>query len=112
MLDDAQEITTYEAMLVITNQMLAAAQNSEWDKLVILEQECKALTDKLVQHSSQNILSHELQQRKIRIIHQVLADDAQIRMITEPWMEKLRSILNTAEHKRNLQQAYQPDHNT
>ena len=91
--------------------MLAAAQNDEWDQLVELEQECRKLTDKLIANSTEHevILSEDLQQQKVKIIHQVLANDAQIRTITEPWMAQLQNILNTAKCERNLQQAYQPN---
>lgn len=91
--------------------MLAAAQNNEWDQLVALEQECRKLTDKLIANNTAHelILSEDLQQQKVKIIHQVLDNDAQIRSITEPWMKQLQNILNTTKCERNLQQAYQPN---
>jgi flagellar protein FliT len=107
-MDDTQTINTYEEILITTNKMLVAAQNSEWEELIGLEKECKSLTNKLVANNSGNMLSNELQQKKIEIIHQVLANDAQIRLITEPWMKQLQNMLNTAKHENNLQQAYQP----
>ncbi|PTN13133.1 flagellar protein FliT [Nitrosomonas aestuarii] len=106
-MNSAQLINTYEHILVITQKMLAAAQNSEWDKLIKLEQECKQLTNILIKDKTEPLLSHELQQRKLVIIHQVLDHDAQIRAITEPWMEKLQVLFNTSERRRNLQQAYE-----
>ena len=89
--------------------MLAAAQNDEWDQLVELEKECRKLTDELIANNTEYELnlSEELQQHKVKIIHQVLANDAQIRTITEPWMAQLQNILNTTKCERNLQQAYQ-----
>ena len=39
-MDSLQVIETYENILKITRKMLTAAQNSEWEKLVMLEQEC------------------------------------------------------------------------
>lgn len=106
-MDGKQVIATYESILDITGQMLVAAQNSQWDQLICLEQECKSLTKKLVANKLDKKLSNELQKKKIDIIHQVLRHDAQIREITEPWMLRLQNILNTAGRKRNLQQAYQ-----
>jgi len=106
-MDNAEIINTYEEILATTNKMLAAAQNNEWDTLINLEKQCRELTNKLITSETESNLSHELQQKKIKIIHQVLDDDAQIRLITEPWMAKLQDIINTNAYKRNLQQAYQ-----
>ena len=109
-MNSAQVINIYEDILAITRKMLIAAQNSDWDKLVKLEQECKRLTNELKINEPEPILNQEQQQQKLKIIRQVLDDDAQIRSITEPWMEKLQDILCTGERKRNLQQAYESGH--
>ncbi len=108
-MDSIQIISIYEEILATTNKMLDAAQKNEWDTLIDLEKQCRALTHKLVENETEFTLSQELQQKKIKIIHQVLHDDAQIRSITEPWMAKLQEIINTDNCKRNLQQAYQSD---
>ncbi|MDP1557326.1 MAG: flagellar protein FliT [Nitrosomonas sp.] len=106
-MDNTQTINTYEAILSATDKMLAAAQNNEWEELINLEKECKKLTDKLISNNSENILNNELQQKKVKIIHQVLANDAKIRTITEPWMMQLQNILHVTQCERNLQQTYQ-----
>ena len=107
-MDNTQVIMTYEAILATTSKMLAAAQNSEWDELVSLEQECRQLAEILIKKDSEPILDKELLQKKVKIIHQILDDDAQIKAITEPWMTRLQNILSANEHTRSLQQAYQP----
>jgi flagellar protein FliT len=107
-MDSSQIISTYEAILAITNQMLEAAQNSDWDKLVAREQECRRLTEELIANGTGEALSGELQQRKVRIIRQVLADDAEIRNITEPWMAQLQNILGSAGRTHKLHRAYDP----
>ncbi len=106
-MNSIQIISIYEEILATTNKMLDAAQKNEWDTLISLEKQCRELTHKLIENEAGFTLSQELQQKKIRIIHQVLHDDAQIRLITEPWMAKLQEIINTNTYKRNLQQAYQ-----
>ena len=105
-MDSTQLISLYEEIQITTRMMVVAAQNGEWENLIELEQQCKRLTDALVRHESETVLSHELQQKKIKIIHQVLDDDAQIRSLVEPWMEKLQDMLSTNERKRNLHKAY------
>ena len=110
-MNSVQTLKTYDAILATTGKMLTAAQNNEWDRLIELEQECRQLTEILIKNDQEPILDKELLQKKIKIIHQILADDAQIRAITEPWMMKLQDMLNTNSRERNLQLAYQSVNN-
>ncbi|MBV6448039.1 flagellar protein FliT [Nitrosomonas sp.] len=110
-MDSVQTLRTYDAILATTGKMLTAAQNNEWDQLILLEKECRQLTETLIQNDQEPILDKELLQKKVKIIHQILADDAQIRAITEPWMIKLQDMLNTNNRTRDLQLAYQPVNN-
>ncbi|MBY0483155.1 flagellar protein FliT [Nitrosomonas sp.] len=107
-MNSTQALITYDAILAITGEMLSAAQNNQWNQLILLEQECRKLTEMLVMHDQEPILDKELLQKKVKIITQILADDVKIRAITEPWMIKLQDMLNTNGRTRNLQQAYQP----
>ncbi|SFD90514.1 flagellar protein FliT [Nitrosomonas sp. Nm166] len=111
-MDDIQTIMTYKAILTTTGKMLIAAQNNEWDELISLEQECRRLAEILTKEDPEPILDKELLQKKVKIIHQILNDDAQIRAITEPWMMRLQDLLSTSERTRNLQQTYQLIGNT
>lgn len=110
-MDNVQTLKTYHAILTMTGKMLTAAQNNEWDQLIVFEQECKLLTELLVDNNPEPILDKELLQKKVRIIHQILADDAQIKAITEPWMEKLQDLLESNNRAINLQQTYQSINN-
>lgn len=110
-MDSTHTMMTYKAILATTGKMLAAAQNSEWDQLIVLEQECKQLTEMLKREDLEPILDKELLQKKVKIIHQILDDDAQIRAITEPWMVRLQDMLSINGRTRSLQQAYQPVNN-
>ena len=110
-MNSVQTLKTYDAILATTGKMLAAAQNNEWDQLIQLEQECRQLTEILIKNDQDPILDKELLQKKVKIIHQILDDDAQIRAITEPWMMKLQDMLNTNSRKRDLQLAYQAVNN-
>ncbi|MEK6596213.1 MAG: flagellar protein FliT, partial [Pseudomonadota bacterium] len=80
-------------------------------QLIVLEQECRQLTEMLKREDPEPILDKELLQKKVKIIHQILDDDAQIRAITEPWMVRLQDMLSINGRTRNLQQAYQPVNN-
>lgn len=105
-MDNTQAIMAYEAILATTGKMLVAAQNNEWDELVSLEKECRQLTEILIKKNLEPILDKELLQKKVKIIHQILDENAQVRALTEPWVARLQDILNTNGRTRNLQQAY------
>ncbi|MFD2272944.1 flagellar protein FliT [Undibacterium arcticum] len=44
--------------------------------------------------------------KKVRIIRKILADDREIRIITEPWMAELSSLMNSAGTERKLSRVY------
>ena len=96
-------IAIYEAILTITGRMLKAAQSADWERLITLEHECRGLTKKLMISDENKVLSNDLRQRKQEIIQQILADDAEIRTLTQPWMAQLQNILNNPVYKRCLQ---------
>lgn len=104
-----QTIATYEGILAITNQMLQAAKRSDWDRLVSLELDCKHLTNQLIEQHAQEKLNDEQQKKKIALIQEILARDAEIRAITEPWMTHLQNMLTSYDQKRKLNQTYQTD---
>lgn len=108
-MNGAQTIAAYEGILAITDKMLQAARASDWDKLVALEQECKRITNRLIGQQTQVKLDEPLQKKKITLIQQILAHDAEIRAVTEPWMMHLQNLLSNSHHKQKLNQAYQTD---
>ena len=103
-MNSSEIITIYEAILTTTGQMLKAAQSTDWKNFVVLEQECRRLTKKILINDETNMLSSELRQRKLEIIQQVLADDAEIRTLTQPWAAQLQNILSNTVYKRKLTQ--------
>ncbi|HNO74395.1 MAG TPA: flagellar protein FliT [Nitrosomonas mobilis] len=108
-MNGAQTIAAYEGILAITGKMLQAAQASDWDGLVALEQECKHITSRLIGQQTQHKLDESQQKKKIALIQQILAHDAAIRAVTEPWMMHLQNLLTSSHHKQQLNQAYRAD---
>jgi flagellar protein FliT len=107
-MNNAQVIATYETILSITEQMLQAAKKNDWDYLMALEEDCRTSVEKLMS-ANPAPLTGEYQQRKVEIIHKVLADDAEIRNITQPWMGHLQGLIGSIGHEKKLVQAYGPD---
>lgn len=101
--NSSEIIVIYESILAITGQMLKAAQSADWENLIALEQECRGLTRKLMINNANKMLDGETRQRKQKIIQRILADDAEIRILTQPWMAQLQNILSNPVYKRCLQ---------
>lgn len=88
-------ISLYENLSLLTRQMLEAARGQNWDRLRELEEACAAEIGRLHDDAPLPALSGELRARKVRILQRILADDREIRIITEPSMEKLSLLLNS-----------------
>jgi len=105
---DSQEIiTVYESIAGITEQMVAAARTGDWEKLASLEARCVSQVDLIRKNEEPpEALSDSARERKITIIKKILADDREIRAITEPWMERLTALIDSTSTERKLSQAY------
>jgi flagellar protein FliT len=101
-------IRTYEDILSVTAQMLDAARAADWEGLVTREQQCRELVENLMRVRGEKEIALEptIRKRKVEIIRQVLADDAEIRNLTEPWMQRLQGLLTSVKHERKLHVAY------
>lgn len=85
-------ISVYENVSQLTRQMLAAARSRDWDTLHRLERDCASQASRL-QDGQPPSLSGELRARKVRLLQAILADDREIRTITEPWMDRLSLLM-------------------
>jgi len=103
---NSQEVVTlYETISVITEQMVSAAKNANWVQLASLEQQC-AQHIETIKVGDKEPVQGEMRERKIKIIQKILADDREIRNITEPWMQRLSMQINSANAQRKLVKAY------
>lgn len=106
MLSSQDIITIYEAMSAITGEMLTAARAEDWELLVILESRCAAHVQALQEKEAFQALSSLERERKVTLIQKILADDREIRTLTEPWMAQLSILMNSANSERKLSEAY------
>jgi flagellar protein FliT len=101
-MNGSEIITTYVAILIATGKMLKVVQRADWRNLIVLEQECSNLIKKIIINDESNMLSDELRQRKLEIIQQILAVDAEIRTFTQPWTVQLQIILRNTIREHRL----------
>lgn len=106
MMNSEEIISVYESVADITEQMLAAARSSDWERLTALESHCASHVRTLEKGEPRSALIGLMRERKLMIIKKILADDREIRNITEPWMAQLSSLLNNISTERKLSMAY------
>ena len=105
-MDDDLVLAIYIRIADLTRQMLAAARIGEWDRLIALERACSTLFARLPAVEDDRPHSAEYQRRKAELIRGVLDDDAQIRMLVEPWQARLSALIDHHGQQRRLQQTY------
>lgn len=83
----------YKAIEQASQDMLKAARDGNWDKVVKLEGACALLISQLRHAATQRPLGREEAQLKARIMQRILVNDAEIRTLAEPWLHDLDHIL-------------------
>ena len=99
-------IEDYEFLSSVMEQMHAAAAQGEWDHLVELEKKCSQRVAAIKSQDAATPLDEGIRQRKLELIRKILADDAEIRNLTEPWMGQLQRIMQSAQRERRLLKTY------
>ena len=117
---DPQLLSYYEAIERASAEMLSAARAGNWDEVVKLEGACVLLISQL-KHAAQEpgdgaaqavqaallgrlpapqaalqqaqVSAREVAQVKSRIMQRILVNDAEIRHLAEPWLERLDDLL-------------------
>ena len=103
---NSQEVVSiYETIAVITDQMLAAARNADWVQLAALENICAQHVES-IKNNEQTPAQGAMREQKVKIIQKILADDREIRNITDPWMTQLSMQINNIGSQRKLANAY------
>lgn len=99
-------IALYETMSDISSQMAEAARAGDWDKLVALEAQCASLARQLETNEPGMPVPLEQRSHKMNLIRRILADDAEVRSHTEPWMEQVKQFLGAGVRARDLRRTY------
>ncbi len=99
-------IDCYTHALGLTEQMLDAAQKGDWDRLVKVEIERGRLMDHLRDTDCDPPAANAALIQQREIIESILAQDQQIKMLTQDWMHELRDILGSSTAQRLLNRTY------
>jgi len=100
----------YEEVRETSVLMLQAARASDWETLVVRERQCAAIIGRLQACGGDDagLLDAPAQKRAHEIIRSILANDAEIRNLTQPWLLQLEAHLGTARLTRKVAAAYRP----
>jgi flagellar protein FliT len=105
-MDGAEVISLYESVADLTDQMLAAARQEDWDLLSRLEADCAHVVNVLKQNEGSTRLTDDRRERKIEILKKILEDDRDIRNLTDPGLQKLSALIKNTSTERKLANAY------
>jgi flagellar protein FliT len=97
---------SYSAIWDLTQQMLEAARNSEWNQLAALEQVRSQMAIRVVAKHRENPVPPS--EETAETIRKILACDQEIKERTEAWLTELRAILDSVNTERKLFQTYDP----
>lgn len=99
-------INGYESLALIMGQMLHSAKQQHWDQLTDLESFYLDKLEQLKQLEAAIHLSAATKARKLSIIHRILADDREVKDLSNPWMNKLSCMMHGASVEARLSRSY------
>jgi len=100
-------LAMYESMGSLSARMVQAAAANDWERLADLERSCAGLARQLEAGAEPAAaLDARLRARKAQLIRQILADDAEVRRHTEPWMAQVRQFLGGGARASSVRRAY------
>jgi flagellar protein FliT len=86
-------IEHYRAIAASSRRMLDAARRDDWDQVSREEDRCRHLISGLKQAGTEGGVPIGRRQRLI-LLRAMLADDAEIRDLSEPWLKQLEALLS------------------
>lgn len=100
-------LAAYEDLWLLTQQMLNAAQNGDWEALIEGEQKRNALVERMMVQNESFTMNTVEQQKTGEIIRHILAADSEIKTLTEAWKGELKEILGSIGTEKKLSKAYE-----
>lgn len=105
-MENQNSIAIYEAIAELTNRMLIAAKEQDWDALTELENRSAQLVDKLKYFKDLEPLSGNVTRQKVATIKRILVDDREIRDLVSPRMAKLSAMISNSHTGKMVTRAY------
>lgn len=93
----------YQIIASLSSQMLAKAQAQQWDEVIILGAQYHEAVERL--HAI-NPLSHDDRAARRDLLTQILDDDARIRGLVAPELQRLSYLMGAVKRQRAGVEAY------
>jgi len=84
----------YKAIEAASRRMLDAAHLQDWEEMLRQQEGCAVLIEQLRSAAREQELTVQERRERSTIMQRILANDAQIRTLTEPWLEQLDALLS------------------
>lgn len=98
--EQSPTIEHYEAIAAASRRMLDAARADDWDAVAREEEHCRALIGLLKRAQRDSNATSLVRRQRLALLTAILADDAEIREISEPWLVQLEALLAGRSGKR------------
>jgi flagellar protein FliT len=92
----------YEAIAMLSSQMLVAAREGEWSDLKAMQGTYRELVEQLKESDHRSALDDTARARKLNLVKKILADDAAIRDLTSPSLARLGALFTVNSPARTL----------
>lgn len=86
-------IGVYQEIEQASRDMLAAARDADWDRVAEIHEACSVLIDTVRRMNRQLEIGRDAQRAKLRIIRQIVRNEAQIRRLAYPWSERWEHLV-------------------
>ncbi len=104
--DSESLFVCYEAIARLTAEMVAAADVGNWEVVSTLERESATYVDALRRSEPHPPLSHADLERKRALLVRILEDDARVRAVVHPRLDRLQKRIDTARRASSASLAY------
>ena len=101
----ARVLGSYQELADAYAGMLAAARSGDWDAVAAAELGCRPRLAAL-RALGEVALDLEAGKRKFALIQRLLAADAEIRDLAQPWMRRLEDLMSGARNTRRVSARY------
>jgi flagellar protein FliT len=105
-MNSSQVIAHYELLSALTGQMLDAAKDEEWERLISIEQQCSEVVSAIKPLDTVVMLDEADCQHKKQLINNIMAADAEIRFRVQAWMSQLQISIQSNRQEQRLLHAY------
>jgi flagellar protein FliT len=99
-------LNCYDQLAELSEEMLSAARQNNWDGLSALELKAQLVVNNLKAMPEESSHNDRFRQEKMRLIRLILALDAQIRDLVQPRLAQLDRAMRAPRTQRRLSAAY------